>query len=431
MIWKTAATVGVAVGVGLAWLELRRRWAHNALCETYCLDPRAGFVLPVARALPPPFNEWERIAAELPVLNRSGRLRAAVDGTSTVAQSSTAALSPPEQRRAYVLFASVAHSLVNGASVPWEKLGAAAAIEPAADEAATLELPSQLAVPFREVCASLQVPCVFIATGTDLWNGRPRRWWQRADDPSTFRQAISMSGTRSENGFHATPFAIQQVLTPLLPSLLRTPTLVRERRWWQLTRLLRRTCRALRRVRQLLEALPAGVDPAEFYDVYRPLLGGWAGRGGLLLKGATAADDTRVECKGPSAGQTAALILLDLVLGVRHGAETAGFQQEMRHAYLPGPHAALLEDMEARLAQHGSARDAARAPEAPEALRAAHSECLEGLAGMRAVHLGIASTYLRRTGTGTGGTDFRSMLGEAVKSTRESKVGGGAERRER
>ena len=419
--WR-GVCLGVGVGVGLAWLELRRRWAHAALCETYSLDPRAGFVLPVARALPPPFDEWEQIAIQLPALNRSGRLRAAVDGASAVPQSTTAALSPAEQRRAYVLFASVAHSYVNGSSVPWDKLGEAVAATEPADEAATPELPSQLAVPFRAVCEALQVPCVFIATGTDLWNSSPRWCWQRATDPCNFRQAISMSGTRSENGFHATPFAIQQVLTPLLPSLLRMPTLVEERRWWQLTRLLRRTGRALRRVRQLLEDIPAGVDPDEFYDIYRPLLGGWAGRG-LILKGATAADDKLVECKGPSAGQTAALILLDLVLGVRHRHETAGFQQEMRHEYLPGPHAQLLEDMESLLAQHGSARDAASLPEAPEALRAAHTEALEALAGMRACHLGIASRYLRRTGTGTGGSDFRSMLGEAVKSTRASVVG--------
>ena len=39
---------------------------------------------------------------------------------------------------------------------------------------------------------------------------------------------------------------------------------------------------------------------------------------------------------------------------------------------------------------------------------------------MRAYHLGIASRYLRRTGTGTGGSDFRPMLGEAVQSTREA-----------
>ena len=48
------------------------------------------------------------------------------------------------------------------------------------------------------------------------------------------------------------------------------------------------------------------------------------------------------------------------------------------------------------------------------------SEALDALAAVRAYHLRIASRYLRRTGTGTGGSDFRPMLGEAVQSTREA-----------
>ena len=40
------------------------------------------------------------------------------------------------------------------------------------------------------------------------------------------------------------------------------------------------------------------------------------------------------------------------------------------------------------------------------------------IAAMRAFHLGIASRYLRRTQVGTGASDFRSMLNEALSSTR-------------
>lgn len=83
------------------------------------------------------------------------------------------------------------------------------------------------------------------------------------------------------------------------------------------------------------------VHQAEFYDVYRPLLAGWASTG-LRLRGTTPANDVVVHWKGPSAGQTAILILLDLVLGVEHRHHTATFQQEMR-AYLPAPHALLLQ----------------------------------------------------------------------------------------
>ena len=452
-----------ACACGWAWLELRRRRQRLSLCAKYCLDPRRGFMLPVATALPEAFDVWERIALDLPALNRSAGLRTAVDRALPVDPLAVAALSPAEQRRAYVLFASVAHSYVNGGSVPWAKLDSTSATASAAvaPSAAMPELPAQLAAPWRAVCAELGVPCVFIATGMDLWNAMPLRWWQQPA-VRNYRQSISMSGCRSECGFHAVratltmamltvavltmamltmvmltmaltwvlctrqvPHAIQHTLTPLLPSLLLAPEMVAGRRWRQLTRLLRGIGAALRRVRLLLGEIPEVVDVDEFYDVYRPLLGGWA-EGGLKLRGATTASDCVVHWKGPSAGQTALLLLLDMVLGVEHRTQVSSFQREMREHYLPAPHAQLLQDIEARLAQSGSARHAAALPGAPLRVGQAHSEALDALAAMRAYHLGIASRYLRRTGTGTGGSDFRPMLGEAVQSTREASTACGA-----
>ena len=118
-------------------------------------------MLPVATALPEPFAAWERIALDLPALNRSARLRAAVDRAEPVDPLAVAALGPSEQRRAYVLFAAIAHSYVNGGSVPWAKLdSASAAASPAVASSAPMpELPAQLfvvlvsahAVPSREV----------------------------------------------------------------------------------------------------------------------------------------------------------------------------------------------------------------------------------------------------------------------------------------
>ena len=199
-------------------------------------------MLPVATALPEPFAAWERIALDLPALNRSARLRAAVDRAEPVDPLAVAALGPCEQRRAYVLFAAIAHSYVNGGSVPWAKLdSASAAASPAVASSAPMpELPAQLAAPWRAVCAELGVPCVFnptptpnssaspspspnpkpkpkpkpnpcaelgvpcvfIATGMDLWNAAPLAWWQQPT-VRNFRQRISMSGCRSEAGFHA------------------------------------------------------------------------------------------------------------------------------------------------------------------------------------------------------------------------------------
>ena len=154
---KAALITAGALAIGVAWLERRRR-RHAELCREYDLSPSDGFLLEVAPSLPDPFGEWERIAASLPALNRTGRLRAAVDGAAPVDAACVAQLTDAERRRAYVLFSSVAHSYVNGVAVPWHKLAlheggpAAAPVAPPPPTTTMPELPSQLSVPWLAVC---------------------------------------------------------------------------------------------------------------------------------------------------------------------------------------------------------------------------------------------------------------------------------------
>ncbi|KAJ1477396.1 hypothetical protein T484DRAFT_1906393 [Baffinella frigidus] len=88
---KISLLVGVGtLAAGVAWLRVwrrcrRRPWIDTAdavrVCSAYGIDESSGFAPPQCLArLPPAFSAWEDIAAELPALNRSGALRAAVDG---------------------------------------------------------------------------------------------------------------------------------------------------------------------------------------------------------------------------------------------------------------------------------------------------------------------------------------------------------------
>lgn len=114
----------------------------------------------------------------------------------------------------------------------------------------------------------------------------------------------------------------------------------------------------------MLDLIASRVEPGIFYDVYRPLLAGFYPEG-IVLQGARATlvravglsrngqscksgvdaahlpawvgdaddegpgDDVMVRPKGPSAGQSAVFILLDLFLGVGHTGEPKSFQDEM------------------------------------------------------------------------------------------------------
>jgi hypothetical protein len=116
-------------------------------------------------------------------------------------------------------------------------------------------------------------------------------------------------------------------------------------------------------------------------------------------------------------------MLIDSVLGVSHGTLGSNFRHEMRTGYLPSPHATLLQRTEEKLRATGSLRHAAAEPGACPRLVLAHAAAADALAAVRAFHLKIASRYLRRTGVGTGGSDFRALLRENLAATRRAKVG--------
>eukprot|EP00965_Chrysotila_dentata_P020109 665309-Pleurochrysis_carterae.AAC.1 len=115
------------------------------------------------------------------------------------------------------------------------------------------------------------------------------------------------------------------------------------------------------------------------------------------------------------------LMLIDDVLGITHRSALTDFRTEMRDHYLPAPHARLLRETQAKLRAHGSVRDAAA--QQGGALARAHAHAVDAVAAVRAEHLAVACRFLRKTGKGTGGSDFRPLLCEALRSTREAREG--------
>lgn len=416
-----------------ALLVLRRRAASTlsagrTLCLRHGLSIARGFLAEAsASPLPPKFAAWESVATQLALLNRTGRLHAAVHGLPTLSVDERE-LDEPALRRARVLLTCLAHSYVHGGRVPWAQLSEASASSaaegsPAPSAPALPALPAQLAVPWRQVSARLELPLVLTATEADLWNCElDPAGCTPIQAVACFRQLFTMTGTPSERGFHAVPHAMQLALAPLTPALASAPALVARGDVRGMAELCAALSAALKRVREVLERIYDEVGVREFYNVYRPLLGGWGD--GLRLPASSEHGQaaTTAVCVGPSAGQSSIFFLVDLALGVSHGPKLAGFQAEMR-SYVPGAHRRLLEEVEDGLrAAGGSLRTAAEAAGAGSELAAAHAAALDGLAKVRAYHMGVAVHYLKAALRGTGGSDFRSMLQEGVRSTRASTV---------
>mmetsp|Transcript_67582 Transcript_67582/g.150855 ORF Transcript_67582/g.150855 Transcript_67582/m.150855 type:complete len:142 (+) Transcript_67582:3-428(+) len=127
---------------------------------------------------------------------------------------------------------------------------------------------------FTQVSTLLKMPLVLTASDTDLWNVDLAALGESCDASDAmdrFRPFVSMTGTRSERGFHALPFAVQHALTPLLPVLLDAPRCVRCGENAALIKLCKDTAAALRVVTGLLQRVYTEVDREEFYDVYRPV----------------------------------------------------------------------------------------------------------------------------------------------------------------
>lgn len=451
---SASAFVATAAAAAVIYVYRRRRKSQQLLS---LISLRSAFFTDVATApLPPPFSAWEQLAAQLPHLNKSRQICATIERELELHRVTGSGLSLAQIRRARVLLGCLVASYCNGAQAPWEQLidadeeeqaddgrrftyrAAAADDAPppppttantnvAADASpAPHELPPSLGVPWREVSEVLGMPPILTATDLDLWNkGTTELSLAPADALVGFRQMVSITGTASERGFHAVPFTLQLILAPLLPSLLAVPELVARADSKALEKVSAAVERAVKEAHASLKSIYDLVDVGEFYDIYRPLLGGWAGRG-LRLPSLGGGDEGGAayvaNSGGPSAGQTAIVILIDLALGVEHGPKLKGFQLEMRE-YLPREHRELIAAFDADVQRAGSVRTAALAAGAAKALVDAHAAALKALASMRAYHLGIATHYLRRSLKGTGGSDFRSMLDEGLRSTRKSHAG--------
>lgn len=441
------------------WVVRGEQLRVRQLRERYGLSVD-GFVCGAqASPLPGKFAAWESIAMHLPELNRTGRLRAEIDAMPLIAIApgdlDKAALS-----RTRVILTYFVHSYVFGHLMPWQGLrpleGGGSSrrgchpttkwvYAPTQDEdhatgpdhradahrmsaggagtssaAGLPRLPTQLATPWRQVSALLGMPLVLCVTDTDLFNHAPFERGVRAREwVPRFTQLVSMTATRSERGFHAVPHAINRTLAPLVLDLVAAPEHVRTGATAPLVRLCRSLADALDCARSQLAKIYTEVEPTEFFDFFRFLLGGFPDGLHLPASPEHALPEDVVHHVGPSAGQTAVLVLVDLVLGIAHGPQLAPFQQQMR-SYMPACHAQLLKDVESAMKRAGTLHGAATAADAPSALAQAYDGACRALAALRALHLGVATHFLRKALKGTGGTDFRALLDEGLMSTRRA-----------
>jgi len=272
---------------------------------------------------------------------------------------------------------------------------------------AATSVPHSLAIPWSRICRELlDLPLVIVAAGTDLWNHTKIDSKRPLELRENMRIITSMTGTTSESFFHLTATAMHVAFGSIMEDLIELPNYLRNENEYEVAMILRNCETFFKHIRILFKRGKQRIDRTEFYDLYRPLLGGY--ETGVDMQGTT----HKMKGNGPSGGQSSMFVMLDCALGIVHKGQSLSFQMEAYKA-MPAPHRRFVIDFVSTIREDtGTVRDfILRKPRGSDCDNA-YRRCLEAYEAFRSYHLGMATRYLSSTTKGTGNSTFRSLLKE-------------------
>jgi indoleamine 2,3-dioxygenase len=384
----------------------------NVDLKRFDVSPERGF-LPEAdpeRALPAPLALWQELASELPKRLAAQRVRAAV---RNLPPFELAALrSPAEERAAMRALSFLGHAFV------WE----GGAPDPV--------LPATLAAPWCALARRLGRPPVLSYASYALDN------WRRFDDRGPLRVenlAILQNflGGQDEDWFILIHVEIEALAARALRAAPGANAAAHARDAAVLTARLEDVAGALEAMLATLRRMPERCDPYVYFRRVRPFIHGWKNHpglpGGVTYQGvAELAGPQRL--RGETGAQSTIVPVLDALLGVAHAPDPLREYLDEMRGYMPPPHRAFLDHVEAGGAVRSAVRElrAAR-PELAEA----YDACLRWLEAFRTLHLEYAATYIHAqaggganpSDVGTGGTPFMKYLAKHRDETAAGRLG--------
>lgn len=365
------------------------------------VDPVHGFlaVPDPLRELPAEFAVWETAASELPRRIPSGRLRGLL--ASLPLLDADALHIGSELRRAMLLLSYLGHAYV------W------------CEDPPARELPAPLAVPWARVAERLGRPPVLSYASYALDN------WRRLETDAPlelgrFCLLQNFLGGVDEDWFIGVHIDIEAKAAPILCRIGPILDAAHKRDARAVARHLEEVAADLERICAVLGRMPEYCDPYVYYRRVRPYIHGWANHPalpeGLVYQGVERFGGHPQRFRGETGAQSGIVPCLDALLGIAHAADPLrAYLLEMR-GYMPPPHRAFLEAIEAESGLRTFVVE--RAGDCPD-VATAYEECVQWLAAFRTTHLHYAARYIHRqsqardanpTHVGTGGTPFMSYL---------------------
>lgn len=352
----------------------------------YGVDPLTGFVpaTPPPDRLPPGFEAWEAIAARLPPLIRSGRIRAALRELEPV---DTTALSPGgEAERAFLIATLFANAWVWGGKEP------------------DLVLPASVAAPLCALARAHDRPPILHYAGMALNN------WRLLDPRApigvdNMHTQVALIGGVDEDWFFIASVGVELAAAPAVTLAHAAAQASLHGDDAGLTQTLQALAEAMEPVIASLSTVRAWCDPDIYYRRVRPWFAGWPDPG-VVYQGV---GPEPVKYVGGSAGQSSLMQAIDAALGVAHAGSAGAYLNQLR-AYMPVRHRRLVTDLE-RLSQVR-----ARAAGGGGALQEAYNAAIGQTDSFRRRHVGLAQDFIVKPSgpsadqTGTGGTNFIDFL---------------------
>ncbi|MHB1327076.1 MAG: PrnB family protein [Gemmatimonadales bacterium] len=351
--------------------------------------------------LPARFEPWERLADQLSPLLAADRYRAAADRLPLLDPSTLT--DGAELERAMLTLSFLGSAYVH-----------------ADEQAPANELPRQLAEPWEAVAGRLGRPTIIAHPSYVLTN------WRRIDPTGPVALGNlacqrTFLGGLDEQWFILVTAAIEATGAPALRAIVHGQDAVERQAIDEVGDALGTIARATTAITDVLERMYERCDPRGFFLRVRPYLASWV-EPGVRFSGVSG--PPRV-LTGGSAAQSTLIQALDAGLRVVHSHPASQpFLLAMR-GYMPLPHRALLERLEAG----PSIRAFVDAERAHAPLLATHYDrCIDALDLFRKRHLEIAARYITRQAKdvagaiGTGGTEFTTFLTTARRETSAQRI---------
>jgi indoleamine 2,3-dioxygenase len=362
-------------------------------------------------AVPKLLLGWQKIAAELPKLLVSQRLRQAIEAMPIV--NAEGLEDSAELERAMLAFSFIAHAYIwGGGPVPQS-------------------LPASLAKPWYQISSKLGRPPVLSYPSYALHN------WRRIDPQAPIELGNiclvqNFLGGLDEEWFILVHVEIEAKAGPVLTSLVVAQEAVSNQDATTLALELLSVAQNLGRIYATLLRMPENCDPYIYYNRVRPYIHGWKDQP-IFPQGLTYTDVAEYEGKpqrfrGETGAQSSLIPSLDAALGIEHQNDfMRHYLNEMRD-YMPAKHRRFIEDLEAGSSIRQFVTEHMKSN---KDLADNYDKCVHWVEQFRNKHLEYATNYIFKqhelhasnpATVGTGGTPFIPYLEKHRDETANAKL---------